>query len=142
MKIKQTLKDEKGQALVEAALVLPILSAIFLGILIFGLMINAKIVVVDAARDGARHYALGLHTSTGVSVQEKVVESITNGWSLKPERVQPVRIEDNGTYVKVTVQYRQPVFVPGLRRLLGGDEDIGEGGYFSLEHSALFKKEF
>lgn len=47
-------KNEKGQSLVEFALVLPILLMLVLGMLEYGWMLNAKISVTAAAREGAR----------------------------------------------------------------------------------------
>lgn len=47
-------KDEKGQSLVEFALVLPVLLFLVLGMLEYGWMLNAKISVTAAAREGAR----------------------------------------------------------------------------------------
>lgn len=47
-------KNEKGQSLVEFVLVLPILLLLILGMLEYGWMLNAKISVTAAAREGAR----------------------------------------------------------------------------------------
>lgn len=138
MKIIKKLKCQKGQALAETAIVLPLLVGLFLGLLIFGLAINAKIVVVDAARDGARHYALNLG-----SAEDKVRDVISNGWGMSsdPSRVN-VTTYDDGAYVKVKVEYKQPVFVPKLNNLFGGGDQLGDGHYFTLQHTATFKKEY
>jgi Flp pilus assembly protein TadG len=47
-------KSEKGQSLVEFVLILPILLMLILGVLEFGWMLNAKVTVNSAAREGAR----------------------------------------------------------------------------------------
>jgi len=52
------LKNEKGQSLVEFALVLPVLMMILLGIIEFGWLFNAQITLTSAAREGARVYAI------------------------------------------------------------------------------------
>jgi Flp pilus assembly protein TadG len=51
-------KGEKGQALVEFALVLPFLLFVLYGIIQFGLLLNTYITVTDSARAGARQLAL------------------------------------------------------------------------------------
>lgn len=51
-------KGEKGQSLVEFALVLPVLMLILLGIIEFGWLLNAKITLTSAAREGARVLAI------------------------------------------------------------------------------------
>jgi Flp pilus assembly protein TadG len=48
------LSDENGQAMVEFALVLPILLMVLLGIVDFGRAWNARQVITNAAREGAR----------------------------------------------------------------------------------------
>ncbi len=48
------LKNESGQSLVEFALVVPILLVFILGILEFGWLLNAKITLTSAAREGVR----------------------------------------------------------------------------------------
>lgn len=59
MKKKLVLfKNENGQSLVEFALVLPILLLFLLGIIEFGWLYNAKIIMTSAAREGARVYAI------------------------------------------------------------------------------------
>jgi Flp pilus assembly protein TadG len=57
-KWKRIAKEEKGQSLVEFALLLPVLMLIILGIIEFGFMFNAKITLNSAAREGARVYAV------------------------------------------------------------------------------------
>ena len=55
MKVLSTLrKSEKGQSLIEFAFVLPVLLLLVLGMLEYGWMLNAKISVTAAAREGAR----------------------------------------------------------------------------------------
>ena len=50
---------EDGQALVEFALVLPVLLVLVTAILQFGLLFNNYITLTDAVRSGARSLALG-----------------------------------------------------------------------------------
>ena len=54
MKKLKNIKNEKGQSLVEFALVVPILLIFILGILEFGWLLNAKITLTSAAREGVR----------------------------------------------------------------------------------------
>jgi hypothetical protein len=49
---------EDGAAAVEFALVLPVLMLLIFGIIDFGRMLNAKITITEAAREGARAAAL------------------------------------------------------------------------------------
>ena len=51
-------KDQKGAAAVEFALLLPALTLILVGIIIFGLIFNYYLEITHAAREGARWAAL------------------------------------------------------------------------------------
>lgn len=53
-RLRRLRRDERGQALVEFALVLPILLLLVLGIIDFGRAWNLHQTITDAAREGAR----------------------------------------------------------------------------------------
>jgi Flp pilus assembly protein TadG len=53
--------SRRGQALVEFALVVPLLILLLLGIMEFGWLVKNQLTVANAARDGARYAAVG-HT--------------------------------------------------------------------------------
>jgi Flp pilus assembly protein TadG len=57
-------KKERGQATVELALVLPVLLLILFGIMEFGRVFSAYLVITNAAREGARQAAIGANNST------------------------------------------------------------------------------
>jgi hypothetical protein len=52
-------RRDRGAAAVETAIVLPLLLLLIFGLVDFGRMLNAQIVVTEAAREGARAGALG-----------------------------------------------------------------------------------
>lgn len=52
------LRDDRGAAAVEFALVLPVLISLLLGIMEFGNIYNAQITLTAAAREGARTMAI------------------------------------------------------------------------------------
>jgi len=54
MAASRALRGEQGAAAVEFALVLPLLMLLIFGIVDFGRMLNAQIVLTEAAREGAR----------------------------------------------------------------------------------------
>lgn len=53
------LKDQRGQALVELALVLPVLLVLFMGTVEFGRIFHSYLVITNASREGARVAVLG-----------------------------------------------------------------------------------
>jgi Flp pilus assembly protein TadG len=54
MRLRTRLRNEDGQAIVEFALVLPLLMGLLLGIVQFGIIFNNYETITDAARVGAR----------------------------------------------------------------------------------------
>ncbi len=64
-------RDHRGAAAVEFALVMPLLLMLVFGIIDFGLMINEKTVLANAAREGARDGA--------ISRKEAVIRSSVSG---------------------------------------------------------------
>jgi hypothetical protein len=73
--LKNKTTKHKGQALVEIALVLPILLLLLFGIIEFGRILNAYIMVSNASREGARYSAVG---HTDVQVRQLVMDKTPN----------------------------------------------------------------
>lgn len=126
------LREEKGSAVAESAVLFMIyFYIIFMGI-VFSLAIWSKIVVYDAAREGARYQALG-YGSAAVKVNETLQDGL-----LKTDNVQSINISSGSNYVTVTVKYNQPSFLPLLPTLLGGSPFDTN---FVINGAALFKIE-
>ena len=64
--------DNRGQALVEFALLLPVVMLILIGIVEFGRAWQAKQTLTDAAREGARLAVVGNASYTVDTVNSKV----------------------------------------------------------------------
>lgn len=75
----QSMQEPRGQALVEFALILPLLMVLLFGIVEFGRAWNAKQVLTDAAREGARLAVLGDPTITQARVDSTVKVKIKGG---------------------------------------------------------------
>ena len=71
-------RDERGQALVEFALVLPILLILVLGIIEFGRAWNLHQTITHAAREGARLAAVFYPAVTQTQVETEVKNSIAS----------------------------------------------------------------
>jgi len=69
-------RGDKGQALVESALVLPILLFVLFGIARFGITFNNHIMLTDAARTGARLLAVSrAHTTEPCSMTRTRIQT-------------------------------------------------------------------
>lgn len=70
--IKKLLGEKRGQALVELALILPILILILMGTMEFGRIFHSYLVITNASREGARAGVVGLD-DTGIRTKVKDV---------------------------------------------------------------------
>lgn len=59
MNLRKKLKESRGQAIVELAILLPVLLLILLGILEFGRVFSSYMIITHASREGARVGAVG-----------------------------------------------------------------------------------
>lgn len=103
------VRDEcTGSAAVELALVLPLVLMMVLALLQVGLLAKDSLVVVQAAREGAREAAV---TSDDQRVRDA---ALRGGGGLAGERtdVQVERTGSMGDPVTVRVRYRSPMVVP------------------------------
>lgn len=94
-------KSEKGQGLVEFALVFPLLMILILGMIEFGWILNGKITLTNAAREGARVAAIYQDDSK----VEAAVKKASEGSGLK--EVKGIRTTDDDTAtVKATANIK------------------------------------
>ncbi len=134
-------RDERGQALVELALVIPILLVLVLGIFDFGRAWNLHQTITDAAREGARKavvYDPAVTQDTVVNlIRQKIglvgldpnqaVITFPDGWKQGTNKVTSVRIE---------MPYRFGFLRPVMQ--LAG---VGDNGDIILTTVALMRNE-
>lgn len=69
-------RRESGVAMLEFALVLPVLLLLVFGIIEFGRAYNAQITLTHAAREGAREYAVTQDAAAGQTAAENAATSL------------------------------------------------------------------
>ena len=115
------LGREHGQAIVELALVLPVLVLVLFGTLEFGRVFNAWVIVTQAAREGARVGAVqcASNAACATTVEAWVDDSLT-GLDLGQSRrtVSPGPYTSGGT-VEVDVEYDVHMVTPVIGNLVG-----------------------
>jgi Flp pilus assembly protein TadG len=102
--------SERGAAAVEFALVLPILVLILFGVIEFGGVYNAQLMVTGAAREGAREMAVGGDPADAEAAAVAAV--VVAGADALDVTVSPATCAA-GSDVTVTVVYDRP-FLTGL----------------------------
>jgi len=117
---KETKRRERGQSLVETAIVLPILLLLVAAVVDFGRAFDAYIVLTNAAREGARFGSVNPELSeTGVKdlVVADVLGSGTNITQMTGFTTDNVTVEGQAPgseVVKVTVTYQFDLWFGGI----------------------------
>ena len=125
MNLKHLKRNEKGQALVEFALVITIFIMLVFGMVEFGRIFSAKLITTHAAREGAR---VGVVTASADrrSEIEKAVEGRGVALGLKAGDIdyEPADPKDanKGDSLTVTVNYKVDLIVPMISKFLN-DKD-------------------
>ena len=115
MRIFRKLKrSEKGQGIVEFALILPILLFLIMGIIQFGLIFLGHISVSNAAREGAR---VGIIQSTYTEARSKAIEKVNDTFEVTPALSKTgdalvVSTFNPGAQFSVTVNGEVDIIVP------------------------------
>lgn len=98
-------KREQGQALVEFAMVLPILVLLVVGMMQFGLLFHEYLLVNHAAREGARVATLGGSDAEIVAAVNTAAASASNTTIVPSARVR-------GAQVTITVTKQVALITP------------------------------
>lgn len=138
----RALRDERGVALVEFALVLPLLVLICLGTVDFGRAYARWNLVKNAAREGANFAQLnpGKVSSSGICTDPNNIEwhvhnesSVVNSYAVTVTRADGTAVTGcnvagtipaSGTTIKVTASTTFPIITPFVESILGGDPTV------------------
>jgi hypothetical protein len=118
MKLK--LKEEKGQSMVEFAMILPVLLLIIIGIIEFGFMFSGYLALSNASREAVRTVSLG-ETDTVAIQRAKDVAIILNPSKMIVSINPSAAIRDRGDSVRVTIVYEYDFLTPFMESLFGGN---------------------
>ncbi|MCC6387448.1 MAG: pilus assembly protein [Dehalococcoidia bacterium] len=89
------LREESGQALVEAALAIPVLLVLVFGVVAVGRVTEAKIAVQAAARESGRSLAVASSEEHGVADALAAAEAVAAGYGLDADRL-TIELEAGG----------------------------------------------
>lgn len=111
------MKSEKGQSLVEFALVIPILVMLILGIVDFGRIYHVYLTLDHAGREAARAASIGKDDTTIKSVAVNDATSI----KLTSDKVaiSPGGTRSPGSNVTITITYPVDFLTPVIGQIIG-----------------------
>lgn len=118
--LKQLKKDEKGQSMVEFALVLPIILVVCFATIQFGYTLNNYLILTGLARDAAR---VGSYTNDDEAIKNYIS---ANNPSLDGSKITITIIPDettgrkSGDPLTVNLGYPVTLLIPSFESMLGG----------------------
>ncbi len=108
-RIRTPLENEKGQSLVEFALVVPMLLLIVIGIAEFGRAWMTRNIMTGAAREAARMYAV---EDDNVAASGRADELLSSGGLDLGRRT--ITSSNSGGAVSYTISYNFPATIVGI----------------------------
>lgn len=116
--IKLFAKGCKGQALVELALIMPIILLLTFGIVEFARVFSAQLVMINAAREAARCAAVGGSDTETISKAQNsatVFDIAKMLITIYPAEI----LRTGGDSVTVTIEYPVTIYAPVISSVLG-----------------------
>lgn len=121
IRIRKLLLNNRGQSMVEFALLLPVLILILFGIIEFGRVFNASLAGAAAAREAARLAAVGDAGSASATV--KAIAGPTAVVAFTPE-LEPGEVRLIGTRVTATVTSKVAIPTPVISSIIGSEINL------------------
>lgn len=109
-------KDQKGQALVELALILPVLLLLLLGTIELGRILGTSLLLSHAAREGSRIAAVG-GNDAAINQHLHYVSNLvdTNHLTIS---ISPSPTRKRGQNVTVKLTYSLPLYAPLISNIV------------------------
>ena len=128
-------KSEKGQAMVEFALILPVLFLIIGGIIDFGWIFHHQSIANNACREGARYASIhsgnpGYNDSITINIVKSYFNDFTESDSVS------VSLEPNNV-ISVSVSYNVDILTPFTPLIIDRD---GDGKYMVSAQTKMRKE--
>ncbi len=143
LKLKSLIKKEKGQAMVEFALVLPIILLFIGGIIDFGWIFHNQLAANNASREAARYIAIhyyfdNLNSTTATTKATEIINNYVKLADLAVDNIIPEDDDVNGgKKVKIKLTGNVIILTPILRAIIDSDGD----GKFSINAETTMRVE-
>ena len=111
---RKIFRNERGQTMVEFALVVPILCVVLFGILQFGALYNDYVTLTDATRVGARKAATSRQEASPAAAAEAATRSAAQGLTQADLAVSVAAAWERGQTVTVKATYPYEIDLLGV----------------------------
>jgi len=109
--VRKYSRRQSGQALVELALVLPILLLILMAIVDFGRVFHGHLAVTAAARQAGREASLGRTDAEIIDRARRAAVPLSSA-ALTVQVTPAFSLRHAGTAIEVTITYRMDILTP------------------------------
>lgn len=126
------LNTNKGQSLVETALVLPIIILILTGIIDFGLLFNNYLIISNASREAARNVITGTDDSVVLTLVSNMTFSLDQAQltvTISPAASSRIR----GNEVTVDIKYHNYLLTPIISAIVPNPVNLEAKTSMSME---------
>jgi Flp pilus assembly protein TadG len=114
-RIREKFRREAGQAIVEFALILPLLALLVFGIMQFGVAFHNYLAITDAARVGARAAAVKRTSGACAAARTAIENTVSTGqWAQITSRITCTAGPNVGDQIKITIKYPYAIGLPGF----------------------------
>jgi len=118
-KERDVQRDQRGSTIVEFALVLPVILLLVFGMIEFGRVLNAQVIIRNAAREGARVGSVGKSAGDITAVVQSMTSTLGNdAATISVTNAQG----DSGERVVVHIDYTVNVVTPLISVFFGGSD--------------------
>lgn len=114
MTTRELRRNEHGQAIVEFAIIVPLLGLLLFAILQFGIVFNNYLTLTDAVRAGARKAAVSRHATSRHQIVENAVKASAATLDADKLDISLLTSWEPGTDVKVSASYDYSIDVLGI----------------------------
>lgn len=127
--MRRLIRSERGQALVETAIVMPVIVLMLFGILDAGRIFSTWIVINNASREGARAGAVRQSTGQITTAALNAASSLSPAPSVAVTNAQGT----SGTSVTVLVSTNVSMITPGIAAIFGATVNVSNSAVMRLE---------
>lgn len=129
-------RADRGQALPEFALVLPLVILTFFGIIQFGITLGGHIALVNSVREATRYASASPVNSNPTNQVETVIARAVPGYNGTATTTysycyytDPLTPVTYSVRIHMSVQYGHPLFVPLVGNIIDGIDGTPDGRY-------------
>lgn len=129
---RKLFRNERGQALVEISLIMPILLLLLFGIIDFGRIFHAYLLVTNAVREGAR---IGVVGAADTVICQTVKDSAVglDAASINPNVAPAEGSRVRGAELSVSVDYPVSVYTPIISSIIGASFTVHASSTMRVE---------